>query len=45
VFFHTADNRQAPLLARQFCQDLGYNHNVLNPFSGEKEEAHQQALF
>ena len=44
VFFHTADNREAPLLARQFCQDLGYNHNVLNPFSGEKE-AHQQALF
>jgi uncharacterized protein YecE (DUF72 family) len=44
VFFHTADNREAPLLARQFCQDLGYNHNVLNPFSGEKE-AYQQALF
>lgn len=44
VFFHTADNREAPLLARQFCQDLGYNHKVLNPFSGEAE-AHQQALF
>ncbi|MDC9508036.1 MULTISPECIES: DUF72 domain-containing protein [unclassified Pseudoalteromonas] len=44
VFFHTADNRESPLLARQFCEDLGYNHPVLNPFSGEKE-AHQPTLF
>ncbi|HEA16802.1 hypothetical protein LCGC14_2037520 [marine sediment metagenome] len=44
VFFHTADNRQAPLLAREFCQDLGYDHPVLNPFAGEKE-ASQASLF
>lgn len=44
VFFHTADNRQAPLLARQFCQDLNYNHRVLSPFVGEKE-ATQSSLF
>ncbi|MBB1352023.1 MULTISPECIES: DUF72 domain-containing protein [unclassified Pseudoalteromonas] len=44
VFFHTADNREAPLLARQFCKDLGYDHKALNPFTGEKE-AHQPALF
>jgi uncharacterized protein YecE (DUF72 family) len=44
VFFHTADNRQAPLLAREFCQDLGYQHPVLNPFTGEKE-ASQASLF
>ena len=44
VFFHTADNRESPLLARHFCKDLGYNHPVLNPFSGEKE-AQQHALF
>ncbi|WP_394191419.1 DUF72 domain-containing protein [Pseudoalteromonas atlantica] len=44
VFFHTADNRQAPLLARQFCQDLNYNHRVLSPFIGEKE-ATQSSLF
>ena len=44
VFFHTADNREAPLLARQFCKDLGYDHKALNPFTGEKE-AHQSALF
>ena len=44
VFFHTADNREAPLLARQFCQDLGYDHTVLNPFNGEKE-ATQVNLF
>lgn len=44
VFFHTADNRQAPLLAREFCQDLTYNHRVLSPFIGEKE-ATQSSLF
>ena len=44
VFFHTADNRQSPLLARQFCQDLGYNHPVLAPFIGERE-ASQSSLF
>lgn len=44
VFFHTADNRQAPLLARQFCKDLGYTHPVLTPFNGEKE-AQQPTLF
>jgi len=44
VFFHTADNRESPLLARQFCQDLGYNHPVLAPFTGERE-ASQSSLF
>ncbi len=44
VFFHTADNQAAPLLARQFCQDLGYQHGVLAPFNGE-QEAQQTALF
>lgn len=44
VFFHTADNRQAPLLAREFCKDLAYEHPVLNPFIGEKE-ASQASLF
>lgn len=44
VFFHTADNYDAPLLARQFINDLGITHNVSLPFPAEKE-AKQNSLF
>ncbi|QPB83865.1 DUF72 domain-containing protein [Pseudoalteromonas rubra] len=37
VFFHTADNHDAPLLARQFIQDLGIPHQVLDPFPAERQ--------
>lgn len=42
VFFHTADNDGAPVLARQFMQDLctltGEQHPVLKPFPGEQNQ-------
>lgn len=44
VFFHTADNFDAPFLARQFIEDLQIDHRVLAPFPYEKE-AHQSSLF
>ncbi|MCX2769270.1 MULTISPECIES: DUF72 domain-containing protein [unclassified Pseudoalteromonas] len=44
VFFHTADNFDAPFLARQFIADLEIHHQVSNPFPAEKE-AKQEALF
>ncbi|ATC95197.1 DUF72 domain-containing protein [Pseudoalteromonas tunicata] len=44
VFFHTADNHDSPLLARQFMQDLGLDHPVLQPFLAEKESK-QNTLF
>lgn len=44
VFFHTADNYDAPLLARQFIADLGLNHTVSLSFPAEKE-AKQNSLF
>lgn len=44
VFFHTADNHDSAHLARQFCQDGGIAHPVLNPFPSEKE-ANQSSLF
>ncbi len=44
VFFHTADNAEAPLLARAFVKDLGHHHTVLKPFAGERE-ARQASLF
>ncbi|MCF2860107.1 DUF72 domain-containing protein [Pseudoalteromonas sp. SMS1] len=37
VFFHTADNYDSPLLARQFAQDLGLEHKVLHPFPAEQQ--------
>ncbi|KZN33770.1 hypothetical protein N480_23625 [Pseudoalteromonas luteoviolacea S2607] len=37
VFFHTADNYDSPLLARQFTQDLGIDHKVLLPFPAEQQ--------
>ncbi len=47
VFLHTADNDGAPLLARQFAQDLqrfcGYYHRAVEPFPGEKHQ--QEQLF
>ncbi|MGB0988030.1 MAG: DUF72 domain-containing protein [Pseudoalteromonas spongiae] len=44
VFFHTADNHDSAQLARQFCQDGGFNHNVLAPFPAQTE-AKQNDLF
>ncbi|MFC3034044.1 DUF72 domain-containing protein [Pseudoalteromonas fenneropenaei] len=44
VFFHTADNFDSPLLARQFIHDLGYSHQVLAPFPAEQESV-QNSLF
>lgn len=44
VFFHTADNIDSPLLARQFVEDLGYPHCVTAPFPAEKEMK-QTSLF
>lgn len=44
VFFHTADNHDSALLARQFVADLGHTHAVLAPFPGERE-AQQNTLF
>ncbi|WP_440053473.1 DUF72 domain-containing protein [Pseudoalteromonas sp. T1lg65] len=44
VFFHTADNFDAPFLARQFVADLGLDHQVMMPFPAEKE-AKQVDLF
>ncbi len=44
VFFHTADNYDTPLLARQFIAELGLEHNVSLPFPAEKE-AKQNSLF
>ncbi|WP_105215490.1 DUF72 domain-containing protein [Pseudoalteromonas sp. T1lg22] len=42
VFLHTADNHGAPLLARQFAQDLkahcGYHHRAIDPFAGEYKQ-------
>lgn len=44
IFFHTADNIDAPFLARQFITDLAVEHPVLKPFPSEKE-ATQSTLF
>ncbi|MBQ4835360.1 MULTISPECIES: DUF72 domain-containing protein [Pseudoalteromonas] len=44
VFFHTADNYDAPLLARQFIQDLGIEHKVLRPFPAEQQPKQQSLL-
>ncbi|KZN39940.1 hypothetical protein N483_18970 [Pseudoalteromonas luteoviolacea NCIMB 1944] len=44
VFFHTADNYDAPLLARQFIQDLGIEHKVLLPFPAEQQPTQQSLL-
>ena len=44
VFFHTADNHDSPLLARQFMQDLQQPHPVLDPFPAEKQ-MQQNSLF
>jgi len=32
LFFHSPDNKTAPLLARQFISDLGLNHSILQPW-------------
>jgi uncharacterized protein YecE (DUF72 family) len=44
VFFHTADNFDSPILARQFVKDLNIEHKVLSPFPSERE-AKQSCLF
>ncbi|WP_125778996.1 DUF72 domain-containing protein [Pseudoalteromonas rubra] len=44
IFFHTADNYDAPLLARQFVRDLGVEHPVLDPFIAEKQPSQQLLL-
>ncbi|QTL35252.1 DUF72 domain-containing protein [Pseudoalteromonas viridis] len=44
IFFHTADNYDAPLLARQFVRDLGVEHPVLDPFVAEKQPSQQLLL-
>ncbi|MCG7560380.1 MULTISPECIES: DUF72 domain-containing protein [Pseudoalteromonas] len=44
VFFHTADNHDAPLLARQFIQDLGIPHQVLDPFPAERQPQQQTLI-
>ncbi|WP_082668925.1 DUF72 domain-containing protein [Pseudoalteromonas rubra] len=44
VFFHTADNHDAPLLARQFIEDLGIPHQVLAPFPAERQPQQQTLI-
>ena len=44
IFFHTADNYDSPVLARQFIQDMGIRHKVIEPFPAEKE-IKQNVLF